>query len=754
MRVNTKTQGNRKQTGTEASPRLSVILCTYNRRNLALSALASLRRQTLSYDQFEVIVVDNGSSDGTLDAVRAYVSAGPQPGRSTEHSWQVQCLAEPQNGLAYARTTGLQAASGEIAVFLDDDTLADPYFLERLLEAYDETGADAIGGQVELRWEAPRPHWLSEDLLELLGHFAPANERIRLNKPAGVPSIPADDVITLPFPVETINCASTHAPDGFICFSSCSFSVKIAALRRSGMFASFLSKRQRLPTNLEVYDLCRRLHAAGYQLWYDPDAVVTHRVLAARLKRAFFTGRAYWQGRSEIILHYAITLSQETTGKRRFKEAWHMLSTELREIVALALYRPLLRLAARPSSTQLQAAMEQARRRGRTEQYLQLLEHAPLEMTELAVLLVHSSPPGTEPASKLLAEALRQQGVSCTLTIADIPLSWLWRHRRHHASAGRSIGIIHLYRPGMFNLTYRQRQRFWFRLWLARRWGIRIVMTDGGGWWQSLHGLRALVRRSLERRLLHTSDRVLSSTRQPEQLYPDKKLRRRVRCLPQPGLRGYYTPPLARALAHRQLGLPENTDFVYLCLVHQHTGRELLLLIEAFSSMTANSQQATTPQQPAMFVPQLLLVGAIQDSRLRARIIKRAASNPAMHLSMTTPTREEMPLYLGATDAIVLPHEDIPSSGTLETAMLALSYERIIVAPDLPRFRGMLPPRASLLYDPANQESFVQALCQARTHFYHLNEKEATALDATIGWSRYAQRLLKIYKQVLQDGEG
>src|SRR6266566_3844986 len=50
----------------------SIILCTYNRRNLALSALTSLRRQTLPYNAFEVIVIDNGSNDGTLDAVRAY----------------------------------------------------------------------------------------------------------------------------------------------------------------------------------------------------------------------------------------------------------------------------------------------------------------------------------------------------------------------------------------------------------------------------------------------------------------------------------------------------------------------------------------------------------------------------------------------------------------------------------------------------------------------------------------------------------
>src|SRR5579864_3327948 len=145
----------------------SIILCTYNRRNLALSALASLRRQTLPFNAFEVIVIDNGSSDGTLDAVRAYVHAGQHEKRKTEDIWRVHCLTEPQNGLAYARNTGLLAASGEIAVFLDDDAVADPHFLEHLWAAYQETGADAIGGRVEIRWEAARPHWLADDMLDM-----------------------------------------------------------------------------------------------------------------------------------------------------------------------------------------------------------------------------------------------------------------------------------------------------------------------------------------------------------------------------------------------------------------------------------------------------------------------------------------------------------------------------------------------------------------------------------------------------------
>jgi glycosyltransferase involved in cell wall biosynthesis len=690
----------------KTSARFSIILCTYNRRNLVLSALASLRRQTLAYNQFEVIVVDNGSSDGTLSAVRSYVSAGGQAERKSDDNWQVQCLSEARNGLAHARHTGLLAASGEIAVFVDDDTLAEPHFLERLLLAYDETGADAIGGRVEVRWEAPRPHWLSDDLLDMLGHFAPSSTRMQL-------------------------------PEG-ASFSSCNFSVKIEALRHSGYFSPFLSKRLHVPASMEVQDLCRRLQQAGYTLVYEPGAAVAHRAPAARLRREYFVGRAYWQGRSEVLTLYAGKLPNGDANRQTLIGALQAIFRELRQLGYLALlHRPLLRLAGRSTNERLKAAMAQASSWGRAQQRFHFLERTPAAMTPISVLFVRSPEP--DPTADLLACALGLQGVSCTAASADLPLAWLWRHRAYQ---GQAIGIIHFYRAGALKLTRRQRQRLSFRLWLARCWGIRIVITDTGGWWQSTRSLRFLSRRALERSLLYTSDMILAYTRQPDQLYPDKHLRQRVRCLPHPGLRGYYAQPAARDEAHAQLGLPTEAGFVYLCLACRQSEGELIQLIEAFGEMRKK-------EKPPGYPAQLLLVGAPKDKKAPGRILKLAALNPAVHLSLAVPGREEMPLYIGAADAFVLPHLAGQTAGQLETALLALSYGRTVVAPRLPRFNGMLPPRASAFYDPASRASLVKALLKVQTLNFQVSEKEAAALEAESGWGQYAYRLRKLYQRLL-----
>jgi len=696
-------QGAAKETHREHQLRCSIILCTYNRRNLVLTALAALRRQTLPYELFEVIVVDNGSQDGTFAAVNAYVHAGPiMASRNPPHTWRVRCLIEVQNGLSYARKTGLQVAVGEIVVFLDDDAIAQPTFLECLLAAYDGTKADAIGGRVELRWEAPRPHWVSDNMLDVLGYFAPTKERSRLQPPLEV--------------------------------SSCNFSIKREVLLTIGRFSPLLGKRADAPISMEIADLCRRLHAAGYALWYEPEAIIEHRVPAARLTRPYFVGHAYWQGRSEVMAQYADTQQHQAVMQQKLPAVLRSALPYAQDVVRIAFIdRLLLFFAGKPSSERLLAAMDQARSWGHIQQRLQFVEHAPSELSTPSVFFV--SPNEHDVSAHLLAQGLQGRGVRSTTSIADIPLAWLWQHR---AFQGKAIGILHFYRPGAFTFTPGQSQRFWFLLWLAKRWGIRIVTTDTGGWWQTTPGLHALPRRVFEHTLLRQSDIILAFTRQPDQLYPDKRLRRRVRSLPHPGFRDVYPPTPARAVIYAKFGLPPQSNYVYLCLAMHHSERELLLLVDIFTEAQKTSPHSST---------YLLLVGTPPDKQ--DTLQQRVKGNKTILFFTKEPNQQDISLYMAASDAVVLPHFAQHTAGMLEIAMLALSFERRIVVPDLPRFRGMLPPRAIATYNPNSRASLMQALLEVQNSEFRLKVKDRKALEAKNGWNQYAQRFVEIYKQVL-----
>jgi glycosyltransferase involved in cell wall biosynthesis len=348
----------------------------------------------------------------------------------------------------------------------------------------------------------------------------------------------------------------------------------------------------------------------------------------------------------------------------------------------------------------------------------------------------------------LLLSALSAQDIRCTPATITVPITWLWQHRAHH---GRAIGILHIYRPGALDLPPRQQQQLWFRIWLAHRWGIRIIVTDAGGYWQSVRGLRFLSQRVFERRLMQHSDAIMGFTRQPDRLYLNRRLRSRLRCLPHPGFGGYLPPLIPRDQARLQLDYPQDAGIALLCLAFRHTERELLYLVDAFQRAKRIEQEKAAqlgiPRAAAAGL-QLLLVGPPCDKTLSMRIVKTAARQPSLHLHLSPPDSETLSLYLASVDALVLPHFAADSAGMLESAMLALSYGRVAVVPSLPRFQGMLPPRATVYYEPASRESLSQALLSIPS--YRLTARDREALEAKSGWEQYTARLLKVYREVLE----
>jgi GT2 family glycosyltransferase/peptidoglycan/xylan/chitin deacetylase (PgdA/CDA1 family) len=126
----------------DGGPRLSVVVATFQRRDLALNLIEALARQDVSAP-FEVVVVVDGSTDGTADALRA---------RSLPYELVV--IEEPNAGAAKARNRGVQAAMGEVLLFLDDDMEPDAQLVRVHLDAH-ERGARAVAGAIPLHPASP-----------------------------------------------------------------------------------------------------------------------------------------------------------------------------------------------------------------------------------------------------------------------------------------------------------------------------------------------------------------------------------------------------------------------------------------------------------------------------------------------------------------------------------------------------------------------------------------------------------------------
>ncbi len=113
--------------------RFSVIVPTYNRLDEIRELLLSLEKQTLSKDAFEVIIVDDGSTDATEDFINKLIKKG---------SLNLSFYKQDHKGPGPARNTGMEQAKAEYYIFVDSDCIAD----ENWLKAYDETITEPVAG--------------------------------------------------------------------------------------------------------------------------------------------------------------------------------------------------------------------------------------------------------------------------------------------------------------------------------------------------------------------------------------------------------------------------------------------------------------------------------------------------------------------------------------------------------------------------------------------------------------------------------
>src|SRR5690349_1483083 len=108
---------------------ITVAICTYNRARYLPHAIESLVGQSLAASQFEILIVDNASTDPTHEVVKRYL-----PKLSN-----LRYLYEPRQGLSHARNTAWQSAEGKYVAYLDDDAQANPHWLIGILRHFEQS---------------------------------------------------------------------------------------------------------------------------------------------------------------------------------------------------------------------------------------------------------------------------------------------------------------------------------------------------------------------------------------------------------------------------------------------------------------------------------------------------------------------------------------------------------------------------------------------------------------------------------------
>jgi len=238
--------------------RASVLICTYNRAGGLKAALEGLARQTLSAGEFEVVVVDNNSTDNTVEVVQTAAKTVPYP---------VRYVLETRQGKCWALNTGIAAARADIVACLDDDCVPDPNWLAEIVRAFERTEVGVLGGPCRSVFsDAVRRDSFRVFLAErFFGDFAPYAD--------------FTEVFDQDLPLG-MNLAFRKA---------------VAA--QVGGFDVRLGPRPKAHLGREETAFIRAAQKAGYRVFYSPSMVMWHHIEDRRVSWETVRRQAYFSGR-------------------------------------------------------------------------------------------------------------------------------------------------------------------------------------------------------------------------------------------------------------------------------------------------------------------------------------------------------------------------------------------------------------------------------------------------------------------------
>jgi glucosyl-dolichyl phosphate glucuronosyltransferase len=130
----------------------SIIIPTYNRSDVIIRSLETWTTQTLCSDDFEVIVVDNNSTDNSATQINDFI----------KNRSNFQYLKELKPGSTNARHAGAKLAQSELLIFADDDGLFNESCIEEIVNVYQQNiEVVAVAGKIDIAWDKTPPEWIA-----------------------------------------------------------------------------------------------------------------------------------------------------------------------------------------------------------------------------------------------------------------------------------------------------------------------------------------------------------------------------------------------------------------------------------------------------------------------------------------------------------------------------------------------------------------------------------------------------------------
>ena len=242
---------------------LSVVICSYNRGKYLPMVLDSLKVQDFPIQSHEIILINNNSTDNTNEIIQTYQQTNPEI--------PLVYVIEYNQGISYARNRGVEAAKGDIIVFIDDDETVEPNFLtsvDDFFTQYQDAGISS--GPVIPVYETEKPRWLSHFTMRLI---TGAYDKGRSIKVLGNKDYPGT---------------------GHACFRKSLFI-------KYGAFDVTLGRKGNSLMGAEDKDFFLRLMNGGEKCYYLPAAKIYHHIPDSKLTDEFFRKLTYSIGKSERI---------------------------------------------------------------------------------------------------------------------------------------------------------------------------------------------------------------------------------------------------------------------------------------------------------------------------------------------------------------------------------------------------------------------------------------------------------------------